>query len=995
MTIELFLLGTIFVLALILLKKNFYHALSVLLVVSVLLHKEVFSIYKWDFLPVRFFMLAFGLYGVLAFLKWFAQHKSLRKVYEQLNDPFILLLGSIWLVRGVSILFSKNLQASILLFGFFSTIVVLGYLLYFKLRNKPDLIMGYIKKYIFIALGLVFFGFFQLYLYTQHEIIIGALWNVPGHVARIGSTFWDVNHFAALLASLLPILGVLILLEGPMKRKVAYSAMFATMTGMLLLTSSRTSWIIALVSFLSFITLLLIRKFGKKGIAIILGALILIAIPLVREYNIKSSPFRAYVKDTFHYRLDSFASHLMLLQGSYQIFEEYPILGGGYGSFFEHFRKTDISDEFFGRDPAALNTRVPAHTIWGEAMSETGVVGLSLFVMFVLLVSSVMLYGFFTKKEKKDFLMMNAMFSTFIGILTAGIFYSYNSEFFWLVLFLYFLYALSVVGIGKDVSYKEVFTYFLKRSEFYFLIVAIISFLLIFVGLGSTHLIPWDEAIYSRIARNILETGDFINLYWKKGIIWFEKPPFAMWSMAISMKYLGVSSFATRLPSALFGFGTVLLTYKLGHKLYGRLAAYFAGLSLVLGVTFLYYSRAAMIDVTTTFFVTAGIYVYFKLLEKNNKKLWFLTGLLIGFAVITKGVIGLIPLVIIGLSELFTRGKLKTIFSAKNLANYGVLVAGLLLVSVPWHLVMYLRYGEAFFQNYFIYHVISRATEAIEQKGQPFYWYFIVMKVSMRIWFIPLLLAVPLFLYKSLSRKPKYLVFTIWFVFTFLLFSSASSKIVWYILPIYPAASLMVGYIIQEIYNWLATKIHHLDDKVFEFLAIFVVTVFALMYFFYNRHLVYTGDLTGSQAAMLQLKDKELGTEDVVYVDRIDLPIVMYYTDGPFQIIDYAPHKLRAPLQNYDKKVILISKKGRYEADPDYYGNPKVVGEAGDYILVYYEAQLDLDEKRVKDILKEIRKQISSPFPDQVLINELRLEQAELEENIKGWEVLQKSLPSS
>ena len=76
--------------------------------------------------------------------------------------------------------------------------------------------------------------------------------------------------------------------------------MFVSMLGALLLTNSRTSWIIAFISFITFINILLIRKVGMKGIGIVLGVLILISIPFIREYSIKSSPFRARIKQYFH-----------------------------------------------------------------------------------------------------------------------------------------------------------------------------------------------------------------------------------------------------------------------------------------------------------------------------------------------------------------------------------------------------------------------------------------------------------------------------------------------------------------------------------------------------------------------------------------------------------------------------------------------------------------------------------------------------------------------
>ena len=82
---------------------------------------------------------------------------------------------------------------------------------FFKLSKYQDKILKYIKTYIHIVFVLCLFGFVQFFIYYKYDVVIGALWNIPNNLPRIGSTFWDVNHFGALLATLLPVFGVLIL----------------------------------------------------------------------------------------------------------------------------------------------------------------------------------------------------------------------------------------------------------------------------------------------------------------------------------------------------------------------------------------------------------------------------------------------------------------------------------------------------------------------------------------------------------------------------------------------------------------------------------------------------------------------------------------------------------------------------------------------------------------------------------------------------------------
>jgi len=528
MNLEILTLILLFISSLMLIFVNTRFSIFVLILLSVLLHKEFFSIFKWDVLPIRIFMLAFSLY-----ILFFAIRSIKRKIFFQqiknfVSDPFIFLLLGLLLFRSISLINSKNLFSSISLLGFFGTAVIFGIFLYKKFSNEPDKILNYIKFYIFVVFGLCMFAFAQLFVYLKFGFIFGALWNVPGHLPRLGATFWDVNHFGGLLASVLPILGIFILVSKKFSHKITYFFMFIPMLAILALTNSRSAWILAFVSFFVFVVLFLVQNIGKKGLLLALFGLTLVVSPLIYEYHIKSSPFRASVKQYLHYRIDSFDSHFLLLRGALQVFEKYPYIGGGYGSFFEQFSKTKVAPEYFGRDPAGLNVRVPAHTIWGEVFAETGIIGFSLFLLFFLFIIFSMIYISFKVSDKKEKLLIMSMASSVVGFAIAGIFYSYNSEFFWLILFFYFLYALGRYG-GK-INLNELLSKFLGSEILSLTLVLLLSLVLLFTALGKNHFIPWDEAIYAKVSKNILTTNEYGVLI-----------PFAFRSFRLFYSFIGLS----------------------------------------------------------------------------------------------------------------------------------------------------------------------------------------------------------------------------------------------------------------------------------------------------------------------------------------------------------------------------------------------------------------------------------------------------------------------
>lgn len=162
----------IFIASYILILKDFKVSLYVLIVLSVLLHKELFSFYKWDLMPVRVFMLGVVCAGITRIYLFYAKNRSLKPVFKYLKDPFIIILLLIWITRAVSLVFSANLQASILLLGFFTTVVALGIYVYITFKDSPEKLLKYVKFYIYTVFVLTLFGLFQLVLY---ETTVGLL----------------------------------------------------------------------------------------------------------------------------------------------------------------------------------------------------------------------------------------------------------------------------------------------------------------------------------------------------------------------------------------------------------------------------------------------------------------------------------------------------------------------------------------------------------------------------------------------------------------------------------------------------------------------------------------------------------------------------------------------------------------------------------------------------------------------------------------------------
>ncbi|MGH9316325.1 MAG: ArnT family glycosyltransferase, partial [Thermoanaerobaculia bacterium] len=87
-------------------------------------------------------------------------------------------------------------------------------------------------------------------------------------------------------------------------------------------------------------------------------------------------------------------------------------------------------------------------------------------------------------------------------------------------------------------------------------------------GLGVRPLISPAEARYGLVAREMLESGDWVQPRLNH-VRFYEKPPLTYWCVAASYRLFGFNEFASRLPSALAYVGTALVTYLLAFELVG------------------------------------------------------------------------------------------------------------------------------------------------------------------------------------------------------------------------------------------------------------------------------------------------------------------------------------------------------------------------------------------------------------------------------------------
>ncbi len=309
--------------------------------------------------------------------------------------------------------------------------------------------------------------------------------------------------------------------------------------------------------------------------------------------------------------------------------------------------------------------------------------------------------------------------------------------------------------------------------------------------LGRFPLIDPDESRYAEIPREMLELGDFITPHLDY-VKYFEKPPLHYWLNALSFSVFGQNEFAARFAGTLCGLLGVLLTYHLGRKLFGRRQGLLAALILGTATGYLVQARINFTDMTLTFCLSACLGFYVVATRDNEPhKGWYyyLFYLFAALAVLAKGLIGIVLPGAVIFCYLLASKRWRLLQEMRLASGIPLL----LLVCAPWFILVSLRNPE-FARFFFIHEHFQRFLTKVHGRYQPFWFFIPVLIGTMLPWsfFIPSSLG-GIWKERKMPLADARLYLFLWAGIIFVFFSKSNSKLVPYILPIFPALALLMG----------------------------------------------------------------------------------------------------------------------------------------------------------------------------------------------------------
>lgn len=241
-----------------------------------------------------------------------------------------------------------------------------------------------------------------------------------------------------------------------------------------------------------------------------------------------------------------------------------------------------------------------------------------------------------------------------------------------------------------------------------------------------------------------------------------------------------------------------LATYAFGRSCFDRTTGITA--SLVLGGSVLYFSlgRLITLDMPVSILVTLSLYSFYRAIESSagpKRRAWYSAfAASCALGVLTKGVMALAvpgPVILIWLTLARQWHRVLPAYIPTALLIF-------LAITAPWHILVSLKNPE-FAHKYFIVEHFLRYTTTVHLRYQPM-WFFIPILI---VGFLPWTAFVPAALVRAYRDRAHSVnsFLLIWIGWVFVFFSISNSKLIPYILPLFPPVALLIGRVVGGLWQ--------------------------------------------------------------------------------------------------------------------------------------------------------------------------------------------------
>jgi len=229
--------------------------------------------------------------------------------------------------------------------------------------------------------------------------------------------------------------------------------------------------------------------------------------------------------------------------------------------------------------------------------------------------------------------------------------------------------------------------------------------ILIAVGIGvylfafPAPLTDGDTLLYAEIARNMVDSGDWIVLRSERMSI-VDKPPLSIWPIAASFSVFGESPLTTRAWHIAVALGCVVLTYLIAREYYDRKTSMLSAMVLLSSILFYYMGFVPQQDIPGLFLICLGILFLIRTMRRRSLASFYGIFVTLGLGLLNRGLSGLVVpagIILACFLATYRRGaRLNLPFSTRSgwVLHTALGIAVTAAVACPWYAAAYARQGR-------------------------------------------------------------------------------------------------------------------------------------------------------------------------------------------------------------------------------------------------------------------------------------------------------------
>jgi len=323
-----------------------------------------------------------------------------------------------------------------------------------------------------------------------------------------------------------------------------------------------------------------------------------------------------------------------------------------------------------------------------------------------------------------------------------------------------------------------------------------------FLKLGRNPFMDWDECLYSQYTREMQTASHYISNIWNDYID-MQKPPLYTWLLVALSRMFGQTEVALRSLSALASLGLITAVYLFAKRYFNVLTATLASLILLTGELPVIYSLRLSTDMVFTLFIFLAVWAW---IESYKKSHWsYVAGLLFGMSTMLKGIGSVQFMGVLALTYVLRPTR-------ETLINYVRMLAVWAVIIIPWHVLMYMHYGNDFVRVYFLENIIKRGKYPLEFHLERWWFYFVLLWKELKPWILlgalfPILWIITLFklpkqttlgtrmklIWQDISKDHLTFLLILLILLPLASLTRFQTRVSWYALPLYPFIALVLA----------------------------------------------------------------------------------------------------------------------------------------------------------------------------------------------------------